>query len=135
MYKKLFTGLLLILMTAVCLAGCGDSSGKTGHGTAWELIGTFCGPAGSLIFYEGGEVLVNLSDDYVWFLEEKENNRVYGYVFIHRNEKSSYDIAEYIFFHDNMDTFAKLNCLVENDKIVLYPGGESEAVFERQNGS
>ncbi len=112
------------------LGGCGTPGDKD-VGEADELTGAFAGHAGYLSFYPDGEVLVSLSDDYVWLLEGKENDQTYGYVFILGNEEISYDKAEAFCLHDGSDTFAKINCRTETDKIIHLPGDENEAVFER----
>jgi hypothetical protein len=77
-------------------------------------------------------VLVSESDDYVWLLEGKENDQTYGYVFILGNEEISYDKAEAFYLHDGIDTFAKINCRTETDKIIPR-SGDKEAVFERKS--
>jgi hypothetical protein len=85
-----------------------------------------------LSFYPDKEVLVCLSDDYLWLLEGQENDQTYGYVFILGNEVISYDKAEAFYLQDGSDTFAKINCRTEPDKIILLSGDENEAVFERR---
>ena len=92
--KRLFAGLLLFLITALFFAGYGKSPGNKDKETVREeLTGSFSGTAGCLSFYQGGSVLVNLSEDYVWLLEKEENNQTYGYVFIHGNEKTTFNKA------------------------------------------
>ncbi|MGI6513970.1 MAG: hypothetical protein ACOX3D_06385 [Syntrophomonadales bacterium] len=131
MIKKYFAGAFALLLIAAILLGCGPSDGKS-VGEPEELTGVFAGPAGYLSFYPDKEILVSLSDDYIWLLEGKENDQTYGYVFIHGNEEISYDKAEAIYLHDGKDTFARIICLASKDKIVLLPGNENEAVFERR---
>lgn len=132
MIKKSCMRIFFILLITVILGGCGASDGKVVVGEADELTGAFAGPAGYLSFYPDGEVMVSLSDDYIWLLEGKENDQTYGYTFIQGNEKISYDKAEAIYLNDGKDTFAKINCLADKDKIVLLPGHENEAVLERR---
>jgi hypothetical protein len=132
MIKKFCMKTFILLLITVILGGCGVPDGKD-VGEADELTGAFAGPAGYLSFYPDREVLVSLSDDYVWLLEGKENDHTYGYTFILSNEKISYDKAEAFYLNDGKDTFAKINCLTEKNKIVLLPGNENEAVFERKS--
>jgi hypothetical protein len=129
--KKYFVGAFALLLIASILSSCGTSTGKD-VGEAAELADVFAGPAGYLSFYPDKEVLVSLSDDYIWLLEGKENDQTYGYVFILGNEEISYDKAEAFYLHDGSDTFSKINCRTETDKIILLPGDENEAVFERR---
>ena len=131
MIKKYLTGVFALFLIAAVLGGCGASDGKS-VGEANELTGAFAGPAGYLSFYPDKEVLVSLSDDYLWLLEGRENDQTYGYVFILGNEAISYDKAEAFYLHDGSDTFAKINCRTETDKIILFLGDENEAVFERR---
>lgn len=131
MIKNLCMKILILLSITVVLGGCGTPGDKD-VGEADELTGAFAGTAGYLSFYPDGEVLVSLSDDHVWLLEGKENDQTYGYVFILGNEEISYDKAEAFYLHDGSDTFAKINCRTETDKIILLPGNENEAVFERR---
>ena len=131
MIKRYFTGALALLLITAILSGCGTSEGKD-SGEVDELTCAFAGPDGYLSFYPDKEVLVSLSDDYVWLLEGKENDQTYGYVFILGNEEISYDKAEALYLHDGSDTFAKINCRAETNKIILLPGDENEAVFERR---
>lgn len=128
--KSLITALVFLLITGT-LAGCGDKSGKSGE-TAEGLSGTFVGEAGSLSFSEGGEVYVSLENDALWILEGRENEQSYGYVFILGNEMVSYDKAEAFYLHDGKDTFARIVCRTEKDKIILRSGDKNEAVFERR---
>ncbi len=120
-----------MFLIAAILGGCGASD-KKDVGEATELADVFAGHAGYLSFYPDKEILVSLSDDYVWLLEGKENDKTYGYVFILGNEEISYDKAEAFYLHDGSNTFAKINCRTETDKIILLPGNENEAVFERR---
>lgn len=131
MIKNLCMKIFILLLITVFLGGCGASAGKDAR-EADELTGAFAGPAGYLSFYPDREVLVSVSDDYIWLLEGKENDQTYGYVFILGNEEISYDKAEAFYLHDGSDTFAKINCRTETDKIILLPGKENEAVFERR---
>ena len=131
MNKKYLTGVFALFLIAAVLGGCVASDEKD-VGEAAELADVFAGPAGYLSFYPDKEILVSLSDDYVWLLEGKENDKTYGYVFILGNEEISYDKAEAFYLHDGSNTFAKINCRTETDKIILLPGNENEAVFERR---
>ena len=128
--KVLITAFVFLLITGT-LAGCGDKGGKSGE-TVEELSGAFVGEAGSLSFSEGGKVHVSLENDALRLLEGRENDQTYGYVFILGNEEISYDKAEAFYLHDGSDTFAKINCRTETDKIILLLGDENEAVFERR---
>ena len=131
MIKKYLTGAFALLLITAILSGCGTSDEKDSSESD-ELTGAFAGPAGYLSFYPDGEVLVSLSDDYIWLLEGKENDQTYGYVFILSNKEISFDKAEAFYLRDGSDTFAKINCQTETDKIILLPGKENEAVFERR---
>lgn len=132
MIKKHLTGVFALFLIAAVLSGCGGSNGKN-DGKANDLTGAFVGSAGYLSFYPDKEVLVSLSDDYIWLLEGKENDQTYGYVFILGNEAISYDKAEAFYLHDDNKTFARINCRTETDKIIFLPGNENEAVFERRS--
>lgn len=109
MIKNLCMKIFILLLITLFLGGCGASDEKDAR-VADELTGAFAGPAGHLSFYPDREVLVSVSDDYVWLLEGKENDQTCGYIFILGNEEISYDKAEAFYLHDGSDTFAKTNC-------------------------
>ena len=132
MIKKYLTRGFALFLIAVFLGGCGASDEKS-IGEASDLRGTFASSAGHLSFYPDKEVLVSLSDDYLGLLEGRENDQIYGYVFILGNEEISYDKAEAFYLHDGSDTFSKIHCRTETDRIILLPGNENEAVFERRS--
>lgn len=133
MIKKILTVGLVLALAITLLAGCGESDGgeKQAQKQAEELSGKYSGDGGSLSFYPEGEVLVSFSDDFVWVLNGKENNKTYGYAFVKENEVTSYDKAEYLYLTDGKNSFAFINCIAEKDKITLYPGKSHETVLER----
>lgn len=131
MIRKHLIGAIALLLIMGFFSGCGTPEGKD-VGEADELTGTFSGPDGYFSFYPEKEVLVSLSEDYLWLLEGKENDHTYGYVFILGNEECSYDKAEAIYLHDGSATFAMINCITEEGKITLLPGGQQILVFERR---
>jgi len=93
MNKKYLTGVFALFLIAAVLGGCVASDEKD-VGEAAELADVFAGPAGYLSFYPDREVLISLSDDYVWLLEGMENDQTYSYVFILGNEEISNGKAE-----------------------------------------
>ncbi len=131
MHKKALITTLIFLLITGALAGCGDRGGKSEE-TVEELSGTFVGEAGSLSFSEGGKVHVSLENDALWILEGRENEQTYGYVFILGNEMISYDKAEAFYLHDGRETFARIVCRTEKDKIILRSEDKNEVVFERR---
>jgi|GEM_PF-1778776 hypothetical protein len=126
--------LLLFLVPAVFLPGCKDPGNKEYFAEyPEELLGSFAGPAGTLYFYPDEKVLVNLSDEYLYLLEGKENNQIYGYVFIRGNEKTFYYESEAFYLHDGKDTFAMINSTADKDKIIFILGNGEKALFERRS--
>ncbi|NLZ27338.1 MAG: hypothetical protein GX887_00050 [Firmicutes bacterium] len=123
-----------MLIAVAFLPGCKDPGNKEYFAEyPEELLGSFVGPAGTLCFYPDEEVLVNLSDEYHYLLEGKENNQIYGYVFIRGNEKTSYYESEAFYLHDGKDTFARIDSTADKDKIVFILGNGKKALFERQS--
>lgn len=120
----------LVVLATVLLACCGPKT-KRDKESVGELLGTFAGPAGRLVFLPESQVLLSLDEAALWALEGRDNERIYGYVFILGNEMVSYDEAEAFYLHDGKDTFAKIVCLTEKDRIVLR-AEDREAVFERR---
>lgn len=58
-----------LFVAIVVRSGCGNLDDPHEE----KLTGFFSGSADSLSFYPDGKILVNLSDDYTWLLEEKGN--------------------------------------------------------------
>lgn len=86
-------------------------------------------------FTANGEVQINFSDDHVWDLYPPSYNKSHKYQFITEGkEVVSYGQAEKLVLLSIKDGkyFDTLPCKVEESRIVLYPGGDFEAVFEKE---
>ena len=86
-------------------------------------------------FTAKGEVEINFSDDHVWDLYPPSYNKSHRYQFMsEEKEIVSYNQAEKLVLLNIKDGkyFSTLPCRVEENRIVLYPEDDFEAVFDKE---
>lgn len=127
--RKLKIVAFVLLLAAVIIA-VWKPGGPRIQSPPEDPVGMFTGSSGSLTFLPDKKVTVNVTEDALWVLEGRQNEQTYGYVFILGNAMISYDKAEFFYLHDEKDTFARIVCRVDGDKIILRGEG-TEAVFEK----
>lgn len=139
--KRLIAIVIALALGMAVLTGCKNasesenaSSNKDINNTE-EFSGRFSGPAGFMEFTAKREVQINFSDDHVWDLYPPSFNMSHRYQFVTgEKEIVTYDRAEKLVLLNIKDGkyFYTLPCRVEESKIILYPGEDFEAVFDKE---
>jgi len=120
----------LILVFIILFFAQFMASEKPASSPEKKLTGVFSGTAGSLNFIEERKVSINLSENFAYILNGRENNQTYGYVFILGNEEISYEKAEAFYLNDGSAVFAMISCITKEDSITFLLEDKKTAVFE-----
>ena len=127
MVRRIIFSIFITIM--LCgLTGCHDNKPPDGKVTA-PLIGEFITADGSKLTFiskndndwSTGEVLVELSEDAEYLLEERTNNVVYRYVFGMNNLPANYDVADDFGLTDGKEWFFHCHSKYTADEIILKP--------------